>query len=200
MTDALTMSRRRSGLTLTEQLISLAILGIVVVVAVNLFISSARFSADEQARIDVGAAASRIFSNLDETLRQGRQVLASAVIDGTTYTTGDTTLVLALPAIVGGTLTADNDTVVVRLDATTSMLQQIVSPYVDPAPGNPGSSTRSGGTVQLTGGVSDVYFRYPTDDPTTAEAVTVTVTARQTVMGRPFSQRAIIYATLRNHS
>lgn len=188
----------RRGLTLLELLVSMAIMAIILVVIVNVFIASLQFTTNEQSRIDVGLSASRIFSNLDEDLRQGRQVLTSATINGVTYTTSGTTLVLALPALVGGALTNNNDVLVMYVDNTSHQLTEIVAPYVD-ANNAVNNSTRPGGISQLTTNAQAIYFRYTTNDPTQSDSLTATLQTQQTILGRPFSQYAIINVTLRNH-
>lgn len=188
----------RPAITLIEMLVSLAIMAIELVVIVNIFIASGNFIRDEQTRIDVGTSASRIFGNLDQVIRSGHEVIPSATIGGTTYTTSDTVLVLALPSLVGGQNVGTDDHVVIRREASTQQLLEIVDPFVDGV--NPANnSTRSGGTFELTTGVKDIFFRYTTDDPALSKSLTVTLTTEQLVLGRAFTQYAIINATLRNH-
>lgn len=181
----------RAGSTLVELIISMVILAGMTLVVVNIFIAANNFSNDEQQRIQVGETAARALATLDDTLREGRLIMASGVVDGTTYTTDDTTLVLALPSIVGGVLTAANDTVVIMRNPATNTLEELTATSA--------GSTRTAGSKQLAAGVNDIYFRYTTDDPTSSTAVTVIVSSTRTVNKRPFTRTILLYETLRNH-
>lgn len=181
----------RPGITLVEQMVSLLVLAGIALIVATMFITANNFGADEQARLQVGETAARALATLDDTLREGRLVLASGMVDGTTYVTSDTTLVLALPSIENDQPTSANDVVVIRRNPATNELQQLTAPS--------GSSTRTSGTIQLATSVNDVYFRYTTDDPTSSTAVTVLVSSTRTVSQRPYTRTTIVYETLRNH-
>lgn len=160
-------------------------------VVVNVFISAKNFYADEEQRIQVGETAARALATLDDTLREGRLIVASGTVGGTTYTTDDDTLVLALPSIVGGVLTTANDTVVITRNTATNILEELTAVSA--------GSTRPAGSKQLASGVNDVYFRYTTDDPVSSTAVTVVVSSTKTANQRPFTRTILLYETLRNH-
>lgn len=179
------------GITLIEQVISIVIIAGLTLIVINIFIAASNFNTDEEQRIQVGETAARALATLDDTLREGRLIVASGVVSGTTYTTDDATLVLALPSLVGGVLTAGNDTVVITRNPATNTLEELTAPGA--------SSTRPAGSKQLATGVNDVYFRYTTDDPTSSTAVTVIVSSTKTANKRPFTRTTLLYETLRNH-
>lgn len=185
------MMTKRPGLLLIEQVFSLIILVIITTVVINMFIVTVRFTTDEQARVQVGEVAARALATLDDTLREGRVILPNATIDGTPYTTGSTTLVLALPSIVNGETTNDNDTVVITKNATTNALERKTLVHA--------GSTRPAGTTLLASDVTDVYFRYTTDDPESSTAVTVVISSTKTANQKPFTRTTLLYETLRNH-
>ncbi len=187
----LVVKKDRPGFTLVEQIVSLLVLIGLSTIVISIFISTNNFSKDEGQRIQVGETAARVLATLDDTLREGRLILASGVISGTTYTTSDSVLVLTLPSIVGGLPTAANDLVVIRRDPTTNTLEKLSAPDV--------TSSRIAGTVQLASGVTDVYFRYTTDDPASSTAVTVLVSSTKTANQQAFTRTTILYETLRNH-
>ncbi|MBI3572663.1 MAG: prepilin-type N-terminal cleavage/methylation domain-containing protein [Candidatus Kerfeldbacteria bacterium] len=194
---------RRRGLTLIELLISMFVMGVVIIIIGNLFIGSSQFATDEQGRIVTGENASRIFANLDQTIRQGTAVLASATINSITYTSGDTTLVFSAPTpLTDGSLSSTlTDTLVVTLDASNANNQRLTLVTSANQTGCPTNcSTRLSGTTTLTTGVKDVYFRYNNDTITSATDVTVTMRTISTVRGREFNQINIIHATFRNHA
>jgi hypothetical protein len=179
------------GFTLIEQVLSLFTLVIVMAIVGNLFIVGSRFSADEATRIEVGESAARILSTVDDTLREGRAIIASATINGTTYTTGKDVVVLTLPSIVNDQPTGSNDTVVIYRDAATNQLIQRTA--ADP------SSSRVSGPVQVGTDVGQVYFRYTTNDPTSSTAVTVLVGTTQKLRTTTYTKYVLLYETLRNH-
>jgi len=171
----------------------MSIMTIIILVVVNIFVGTIHFNRDEQSRIDVGDAASRTFSTLDESLRQGKSILTSSAINGTTYTTGDQTVVLTWPSLVAGSPSASvTDTVVITYNAAQQRLVQYISPDA--------TSSRGPSTAILTTNVTDLYFRYTSDNPTASTTVAATIVTGATVNGQPFKQTAILNATLRNHS
>ncbi len=182
----------RAGFTIFEVIISLLVVALLTLVVVNVFVGVNQFNRAEQSRILVGDQATRLFANLDATLRQGKAILSSATVGGTLYTTSSTTLVITLPSLVAGQPSASTvDTVAVTLNSASGQLTAISAP--DP------SSSRPSGTTLLMTSVSDIYFRYTTDDPTQSTAVTVVTIVGSTTNQRTFLQPAILYATLRNH-
>lgn len=188
--------KHRPGLTLLELLISMAILGIIVVVVSNLFIAAAQYTASEQTRITVGESNSRIFSTLDRTVRQGKAILSSATINSVLYNTSDMSMVFTLPSIqIDGTLTpTTSDTAVLFTDTIITnnhRLRLIIEPDA--------SSYRDAVDQIITDHVADVYFRYNDEDPTMANSVTITVTNSQSILGRAFTQRNLVNLTLRNN-
>lgn len=182
---------KRPGISLIEQIVTIVIMTGMVIVMVNILISTINFQTEESGRIVVGESAARILATLDDTLREGRVIAATATVNGDTYTTGDDTLVVHLPSVMGGVLTNNVDTVVVRRNPATRVLEQLLDP--DP------SSDRLAGTTQLATDVNDVYFRYTSDDPTTSTTVTVVMTTDQTTHGKTFSRTTLLNETLRNH-
>lgn len=182
----------RKGLSLIELVISLGIFALIVLVVTNIFIGVFRFNKQEQSRILVGDEATRIFSTIDETLRQGKSILTNATISGTTYTTSNTTVVLTWPSLIAGSPSAtETDTVVLTYNASTKQIQQIISP-------DPSSSRTANSGIVMTD-AADAFFRYTTDDPTQSTALSLIVLPTATVGQQSFTQPAILYETLRNH-
>lgn len=188
--------RNRPGFTLFELLITISIMGIVVIVVSSLFISTNQFNRDEQLRIDVGEDASRVLGPLDRVLREGMQIMASADIGGTTYTTGTSTVVFSLPSIdeTGATITGTSDTAVITLDAsiaTNPGIRLLISPAA-----NTYRPSQNSITVDH---VKDFYLRYTTDTPTASTTVSAMVQVTKTVRGRAFTRTNILYVVLHNH-
>lgn len=186
----------RSGLTLVELLITITILGFIVVTVGSIFIDTSRFSSDEQLRIDVGESASRVIGPLDVALREGKAVLASAVINGTTYTTDADTVVFSLPSIDGGgaTIPTIDDTAVITLDGSNAA-NPIARLIISPTSGT-FRQAQDGSAVDH---VKDLYIRYTTDNPIDAQALTVTVQVAKDLRLRTFTRSNILYAVFRNH-
>ena len=183
--------KQRPAYTLIEEMITLFTIAALMIVMVNMFITANRFSTDEEQRIQVGETAARALATLDNTLLEGRLVVASGVVSGTTYTTSDTVLVLNLPSLVSGLPTSGNDVVVIQRNSSTNSLEQLTAPA--------GGSSRTAGTVVLATGVNDLYFRYTTDDPTSSTSVTVLVSSTKTANKLPFTRTTLLNETLRNH-
>lgn len=181
----------RRGSTLIELIYSIVIFAGLMLIVMNIFYSVKDFSTDEEHRLVVGETAARALSTFDDTIRQGRLIIANSTINGETYTTGDSTVVFTVPSLVSGIPTAASDTIVITRNTTTNELIEITAPN--------SNSERTAGTRQLSTNVSDVYFRYTTDDPTSSTAITVIITATQTANHGPYSRTSIVYETLRNH-
>ena len=187
---------KHRGLTLVEALIGVFIIALVFTTVGNIFVASNEFTRDEQNRILVGEQAVRLFSTVDETLRQAKAVLASTAI-GSGYTTDEDTLVFTLPALLNDeTLSAtDVDTGVLTLDtnqAGNTKLRILLEPH--------GTSQRQALDQTVVERVKDVYFRYNNVTPSLANAVTVTVTVEKSTSKKTYQQTNILYATFRNRS
>lgn len=189
--------KRRPGLSLVELLVSISVMLLLILIISNVFIGSSRFFTAEQLRIDVGGNASRALTTVDAILRQGKNILSSAVYNTVTYTTGDTVVVLTEPSLLAdGTASLTQvDTLILYLD--TSDPQNGILRLITAAVGS--DSTRQVGSRDLVQGVEDIYFRYVTDTPTDSTIVTATITTQTTVNQRPFTTATIFNATLRNH-
>lgn len=188
--------RNLPGFTLFELLITISIMGMVVIVVSSLFISTNQFNRDEQLRIDVGEDASRVLGPLDRVLREGVQIVTSADIGGTTYTTGTSTVVFSLPSIdgTGATIIGTNDTAVLTFD-TSSADNLGIRLLVDPAD----NTYRPSQNTMVVDRVKDFYLRYTTDAPTASTTIGATVQVTKSVRGRAFTRTNILYAILRNH-
>ncbi len=186
---------RRPGITLVELMISIAVLGLIVVVVSNLFVSTNQFTRNEQSRIDVGENVVRVFSAMDEAMRQTKNVLASATINGTAYASDSDTFVFSLPSIEGGELASfDIDSGVITLDTSVTgnpRLRLIIEPNA--------LSSRTAVDQIVAEHVKDVYFRYTTAVPADATAATATVVIEKDLNNRAFARTNILYATFRNH-
>lgn len=181
----------RRGFTLAELVVSTFILAIIGVVVADVYIAAGRFAAAEQDRIVVDLSANRILRNMNETLRQASDILPSATINGTTYTTGTTTLVASLPSIVIGSLSPTyTDTVVYEVQGAD--LVQILQPD--------SHSSRTAQTATITGSVGDCYFRYDAATPSSANSVDVLLRTRKTIISQSYVQTALLHVTLRNHN
>lgn len=187
---------KRHGLTLIELLISIGIIGIVVVIVGNIFINTSRFGSDEQLRIDVGESASRVLGPLDEILREGKEVLASTVINSVTYTSDTNTVVFTLPSLdVGGlTIAGSSDIAVIDYDITDAS-NPIVRLLVEPA----SDTFRPAQNSRIVEHVKDLYIRYTAETPVTAQALTLTVQITKDIRDRTFTRTNILYAVFRNH-
>lgn len=184
------MTRLRAGLTLSELVVAMGVMVLVGGIIVASYLSTSRFAADEQNRLEVDVGASRVLQVLDATLRQGKAVLATATISGTLYTSTGTTLVFTLPALLadGTTSLTAVDTAVLRQSG--GELQLLLAPDT--------SSTRSSGTRPLLMDVKDVYIRYADPAPANATAVSVTVRTERSIRGTPYTRSSILYALFRN--
>ncbi len=186
----------RRGLTLIELLISIAIIGVVVVIVGSIFINTSQFGSDEQLRIDVGESASRVLGPLDAILREGKEIQSSAVIGGTTYTSDHDTIVFTLPALDAGgaTIAGVSDVAVITLD-TTNANNYILRLIVDPASGT-FRQRQNGLAVDH---VKDLYIRYTAGTPVAAQAITLTARITKELRNRTFTRTNILYAVFRNH-
>lgn len=184
------------GLTLIELLVSMTILGLIVVVVGNLFISTTRLGNDEQRRIDVGESAGRVLGPLDEILRQGKEVVAATVVNGVTYTSSSTAIVFTLPSLDStGSPIADSSDIAVIYRDTSIAENPVIRLIVNPLSG----TFRPSQNTSVADYVKDLYIRYTADNPTTAQAATLTVQISKNLRLQTYTRTNILYAVFRNH-
>lgn len=183
--------KSRSGLTLPEIVITMGILLLVGGALIPTYLSTSRFTTDEQHRILVDVSASRTLQRLDELLRQGKAVLASATVNATPYTTDGTTLVFTLPSVLAsGSLSPTA--------VDTGVIQKVGSDIVFHLQPD-ATSTRSAGTQTLFSDARDIYFRYNNPSPEAATAVSVATRTEQLIRSQPYTRSSLLYALFRNH-
>jgi len=169
----------------------MAVMGVVGVIIYEVYIAAGTFTKSEQQRIDVDLSASRILTVMDRNLRQAKGVVANHTIGITPYQSGESVLIVAFPSVLVGGLSPD------KLDYGVFLLQgSNLSFILDPD----ASSQRTAGTTTITGNVRDIYFRYNAVAITASTGVTMTLAAEETVLGKPYTQYAVLNETFRNHN
>ncbi len=183
----------RRGMTLSELLVSMFVMALLVGVLVSTYISAGRLTSQEQNRIEVDLAGSRLLAETDRLVRQAKAVEAQYPTSGSpTYTTNDTTLVFSMPSLVGGTpdtSTGKVDIGVLHLSGSDLLL----TIDADPA------SDRIDETRTATTNVKDINFRYNTVTPSSAREVVTTIRTEKLFLTFPYTQITILHETLINH-
>jgi hypothetical protein len=186
----------RPALSLIESLIAIFITGLIFAVVANIFVASNSFNKSEEDRVVVGEQTARLFSVVDQTLRQGKAILASATVNGTLYTTDDDTMVFTIPTLLNdGSLSGSEvDTAAIALDTTQSgntKLWLSLDPHAN--------SDRAVIDRSQVERVKDFYIRYNTSSPANATAASLTVTVERGTT-TAYRQTNILYATFRNRT
>lgn len=185
---------KRPGLTLPEMMISIVVIGIVMVVCVGAYLTTAKVVRRESDRSTVTLGTGRVLGPLDTLLRQGRAIVTQypPAPGVATVTTGTDALVFTVPSLVGSTLTDANDYITLVRDTTVVENPRLIMTVYPDA-----TSSRTAGETVIATYVADLYLRYPDIDPTAAENLTITVRLNKGTSSET-AETLILNATLRN--
>jgi prepilin-type N-terminal cleavage/methylation domain-containing protein len=161
---------RQAGFTLFEMIIVIFLFAILLVGLLNIFDWQQKVYNFEQAEIAATGTARNAMNSLTFGVAQGSAILASRTIDGTTYTTGGSTVVLQLPSYDSATNLIPNTYDYLVYSASGTDLHQITEAAVN--------SERDSGTKLLTGSLESFNLTYNNGDPTLASQVGVDLTTR----------------------
>lgn len=181
------------GMTIIETLVSLFV-GIILVVALTQsFVILLRLNDAQKIVSRLTLHADRGIARIAKVTQESKQILANAVILGTTYTTSATELVLQVPSVnaSGQLINGSFDTVAYRRNpSSTDQLLEITD-------GQTGS-IRTDGTRIVSQFVTNLIFRYNNSTPTSATIVTVFIKTGSTVHGTPKESANQTTVKLRN--
>lgn len=112
--------KQTNGFTLAETIITVGLTALIVGGMFSIFLLEQEALNIRASRGDDVRQGQSALRRIEDTIRQGEAVVSSAVISGTTYTTGLHTLVLDIPAIDanGANISGETDRVVYTLDGT----------------------------------------------------------------------------------
>lgn len=172
------MKKNNRGVTLIETMVGLAISALLVVILSYCLIIVLRLNEAQKTISALTSSTDRGIYRISSSIQQSSQILTSAVISGTTYTTSSTVLVLKIPTInsSGQIISGSYDTVVYRRNPSDlSELQEITDAQ--------SGSQRFDGTHLIARFVTNLLFRYNNSDYSSASAATVFLKTGATVRG-----------------
>lgn len=174
--------KARKGATLLELAVSMAITALMFTILGSIFIAQGRFIAIHDAISETQLGS---FNALDATglyTASASQVIASATLNGTAYTTGTELVILELPAIDSNKDIIDStfDYVAIGLDpaATNTFIIDFDADVL---------SDRADLTRNITTLVNQVIFRYNTVTPTDANTIDLFVKTSKESRGSTIS-------------
>ena len=187
--------RAAAGFTIVETIVVIGIMTILLLIVNQIFIINYDIVSKQTGRTDSEGGATLATRFISELARGAMSVEASAVINGTTYTSSDDTLVLKLPSVddANQIIAANYDYVAIARDPLDA--ERIVA-YASPAAG----SARFSGSRLVTDYNDALIFRYNASDITTADRVSVHLVNRKTVRGATTVARASTSLFLRNYA
>ena len=161
-----------SGLTFIETVIVVGIFSLMLIALVDLLIGYYQLYDTQSATIDVGGSAVRLVTELHTAALQSDQILASHACNGTTYTSGATTVVFEMPSVdsSGNIIANTYDYECVYVSGTNV--------YAILVPGS--GSARPSVTRTLTSVLSQLSLTYDNADFTKVTEVTVDATTSET--------------------
>jgi len=180
----------RRGITLLEALVSVSLVTIISLVLMGLFIGHVRISRLVSANADLLNQRTQLEQDFDRFIHLATRVVDSAIVNGTSYTSGLDTLVLEIPSIDGsGFVIADQfDQLAYYLDpADPSSLKVTFQPG--------GASSRLNVTKSLGNSVDSVQYFYDSPSPVNASLINVKVNLQQPIFGK----KRIIYLNTLMH-
>lgn len=167
------------GYTLVELVIVIGVFVMMLSALVVLYLRFGTTFAQQSASIEVSHSASSILNAFGQLSTQASGIPASYTINGTTYTTGSTTLVVQLPSISasGNVISGSYDYGVLTWSGTAC--DEVVSPSA--------SSARTPVSKRLSTVVQNLTFTYNAADVTQATRVNADLTTGTTVRGQAFT-------------
>jgi len=189
-----TAKKDERGFSLMEALTVIGVMTIVLLMVDQIFAVSYDVYVKQSARTENENGAVFAARNISELSRGASEVLASHVINATTYTTSATTLVLEAPTLdASNNIVADSfDHIAIYRDGTepTKIFSDI-----EPAAG----SKRLSGKRLVTAHNSILRFRFNDPDVTNATRVQMYLVNTQTKRSTTLTTKAWIAMFLRNH-
>lgn len=164
------------GMTIVETIVSLFVAIILIFALTQSFVILLRLNDAQKIVSRLTLHADRGIARVAKVSQESKQVLASAVISGTTYTTSSTELVLQVPSINASGLIINGsfDTVVYRRNpSSTDQLLEITD-------GQTGSIREDGSRI-VSQFVTNLIFRYNNSSPASATIVTVFIKTGATI-------------------
>lgn len=166
------------GITLIETMIGLAISALLVVILSYCLVIVLRLDEAQKTVSALISSNDRGLYRISSSIQQSSQILASAVISGTTYTTSSEALVLKIPSVnsSGQIISGSYDTVIYRRNPSNlSELQEITDAQA--------GSTRFDGTHLIARFVTNLLFRYNNSNYPSATTATIFLKTGNTVRG-----------------
>ena len=166
------------GITLIETMIGLAISALLVVILSYCLVIVLRLNEAQKTISALTSSTDRGIYRISSSIQQSSQILSSAVISGTTFTTSSSVLVLKIPTVnsSGQIISGSYDTVVYRRNPSDlSELQEITDAEA--------GSARFDGTHLIARFVTNLLFRYNNSDYSSASTATVFLKTGTTVRG-----------------
>lgn len=188
----------RRGVTLVEMIMTITVMAIVLSVVIPAFLMTGRVVSNEITQAGLVVDSGRLLGPVDELLRQGKDVVAQypPLPSAATVETGSSALVFTVPSIVGGDLdeTAVDYVTLVRDTTIADNARLLLTVYPSTSP----ASERPANEYAISKYVSDLFFRYPSTDLASINALTVLVRTSQQARDLK-TQTILLNATLRNH-
>lgn len=160
-------SKQTNGFTLAETIITVGLTGLIVGGMFSIFLLEQQALNIRASRGDDVRQGQTSMRRIEDNIRQGQSVVATATISGTNYTTGLHTLILDVPSIdaSGANISGQTDRLVYTLDGTN--LKEVSVPGA--------SSVRPSGIFTLAQNVSSFTIQTNGDPVTSSTQVTVYV-------------------------
>lgn len=171
--------RAREGVTLIELLIAIALLSIVGIFLANIFYAHTSVFNSQRSQMAADISSRFVLDEMSERIREGKNILSSAVVDGQTYNTGNQTIALEIPSldISGNTLTSFSDTLVFNF--SSPKIIEIISPNAQ--------SSRKYQKSVLSSSITDLNISY--DDPDYSKASVVEISVASLDRSQNFEKR-----------
>jgi prepilin-type N-terminal cleavage/methylation domain-containing protein len=185
--------RDQRGVTLMETLVVITVMTVLLLIVTEVFILNYDVYLKQTGRIEADTGTVFAARSISEQARGATQVMASRTIDGTLYTTSDTTLVLELPSIE-----QDGDVLIATYDYIAFARDPGDATRVITATDAASGSSRFDGTKLLTAFNDTMTFRYNDPVPADATRVSVLLINETTVRESTFRSQAWTSVFLRN--
>ncbi len=173
------MSYKKSGFTLIEAIVYIAIASIVLVIITQIFILQSQVYDTETSRTNIELYAKQAINRIVQNSISARGVVDTQILSGTTYVSSSSTLVLELQSIDANQNLISNkyDYIAFYLNPTD---QTKLYMKIDADPG----SSRKDTIALLSTFVESLNFRYNVANPINATKVEIALNLARTLRGQ----------------
>ncbi len=188
------MYSNQKGLSLTNLLVTIAILGILSAILFESYLAYNQLLTNQLTRGDLEIQTTVALKKMAEQIRNGTQIIGSRTINSVSYTTDKETIIVELPAI-----DANKEVILTKFDYLVYYLNPSDKTFLRSSLQPDATSSRQGFSDQfMLRDISILRISYDTQDPSQASRVSIFLKTEKIVKNTPQTATLQTDLTLRN--